>query len=297
MVASVLTVVVVLGFDHPSTVAGSVRVSPVGQTGILPQIGAPVMGENGLGSAASGVTCPLAASECYYSFNWGGYAVLGATNSVTKVAGSWTVPAVTGASGTTCPDTQKEWLADAQWVGIDGAVSSTVEQTGTESECFYGHTYYYAWYEYYPANTVVAKFTVSAGDQITATVTYKGLNGSGDPTFQSKLTDVTTGKTFTSPVTGVSGALRDSAEWISEAPYYYGILGLTPVSVLKFTGGSATISGVSGVIGSWGSNVVWFVLADYNFPYTPTAKYVKGLPGALNAKGNGFSFTWKASGP
>jgi hypothetical protein len=38
----------------------------------------------------------------------------------------------------------------AFWVGLDGYSSSTVEQTGTDSDCVGKNPSYYAWYEFYP---------------------------------------------------------------------------------------------------------------------------------------------------
>ena len=73
------------------------------------------------------------------STNWSGYAVTGGT--FTDVKGSWVVPTVTS-SGTNS--------YSSTWVGIDGFSSSTVEQTGTDSDFVNGHAQYYAWYEMYP---------------------------------------------------------------------------------------------------------------------------------------------------
>src|SRR5262245_16449591 len=59
------------------------------------------------------------------STNWSGYAVTGAPGSITRVKGSWTVPAVQG------PCTA-QFQASSFWVGIDGFMSNTVEQIGTD---------------------------------------------------------------------------------------------------------------------------------------------------------------------
>jgi Peptidase A4 family len=252
-------------------------------------------------SAASAIalSCPYSvASQCRYSYNWGGYVVYNSTYSVTKVAASWTVPTIVGATSTTCPDAQMTWDSNSVWIGIDGAFSPTVEQTGTSADCFYGVPQYYAWYEFYPAGSVLLPFTVSPGDHITASVVYAGLNATKVPTFKATLTDTTTGSTYTSPKTAVPGAVRESAEWIDESPYYDGFLGLTHVTSVTFSGATATINGVAHPVGAWGSyNVYWFVMVDYNFPYALTITYVKGEPGKLNTAGNGFAFTWVGDGP
>jgi Peptidase A4 family len=68
------------------------------------------------------------------STNWSGYAVTGA--SFTHAAGSWIVPTVN------CSKTPNTFAAF--WVGIDGWTSSTVEQTGTDSDCSGSSPSYYA---------------------------------------------------------------------------------------------------------------------------------------------------------
>ena len=89
------------------------------------------------------------------SSNWGGYVIAPATGnsatsvSVTSVSGSWTVPKVTCGKGSST-----EYASF--WVGIDGWDSSTVEQTGTDSDCSNGKPSYYAWYEFYPEGAYYA---------------------------------------------------------------------------------------------------------------------------------------------
>jgi Peptidase A4 family len=254
-------------------------------------------------AAPSEFTCTLAASECYYSINWAGYAVYSTSYAVTKVVGTWTVPTISGVSGTSCPDSQRTWDSNAVWVGIDGfsATDPTVEQTGTSSDCFYGHVSYYAWYEFYPSASVVSSKTVSPGDSITATVMYAGLNATGVPAFKTMLHDSTAGWWFNSTRTGVPGAARQSAEWIDESPYFDGFLGLTHVSVVKFTGATATIGGVTGGISHWGSNVYWMITVDYAFFYYgsgyQTLFYSKAQPSALLSSGKGFTLAWISGGP
>src|ERR1700691_1238524 len=132
------------------------------------------------------------------SNNWSGYAITGAAGSFTAAEGSWIVPAVTCTSGTQYA---------AFWVGIDGYSSTTVEQTGTDSDCSKGVPTYYAWYEFYPkASKDIAAFPVHPGDVISASVTFSaGI-------FTVSITDGTSGKTFTTTGT-VSGAQRSSAEF------------------------------------------------------------------------------------
>jgi hypothetical protein len=206
------------------------------------------------------------------------------------------VPTITGVSGTTCPDAQATWDSNSVWIGMDGFQDGTVEQTGTSADCFYGTVNYYAWYEFYPSGSVTA-FSVSPGDAIKATVTYSGLNGGGTPTFKTTITDTTSSATSTSPTTAVTGALRNSAEWIDESPYYNGYLGLTQVGQIKFTSASATIGGTSGSISHWGSNVYWCISIDYEYPSVSTLTYAKAQPAALTSSGKDFTVKWLSSGP
>jgi peptidase A4-like protein len=133
--------------------------------------------------------------------NWSGYAVTGSEFTFAK--GSWHVPQV---DCTKTPNTYS-----AFWVGIDGYSDSTVEQTGTASDCVGTTPNYYAWYEFYPAGSVVISMPVKPGDVMGGSVTYS--NGE----FTIGLHDHTTGAEF-SVTKAVSGAKRQSAEWIAEAP-------------------------------------------------------------------------------
>ncbi len=276
--------------------------------------------------------CPLSAGQCFASLNWGGYAVcvpqadcsslVAAPGTVTDVKGSWVVPAIQGGQGyqggqdagygqggqggygfgQTCSDSQKTWLDMSDWIGIDGFVSPSVEQTGTSSDCYYGQTYYYAWYEFYPLPSVlVSSLTVHPGDTISAEVSYSG------GLFTTTITDVSTHQSFTSPATAVPGAETDSAEWIAESAYYDGFLALTPVNQVSFTGATATIGGVTNTIAGWAPNDYWLLMVDYNFgfnqelgvatPSTQTLAYAKAVPLPLGRSGDRFDVNWLSSGP
>lgn len=246
--------------------------------------------------------CPLPTDQCYFSYNWAGYAVLGAPGSVTQVTGSWVVPTVVGSHGQYCPDGQRTWDSTAVWIGIDGATDPTVEQTGTSSDCFYGQVDYYPWFEYYPAEAeepIPTADFILPGDHMTASVDFEGLNATGIPTFQTTLTDLTQKWTFSSPVTAVVGALQESAEWIEESPYYMGFLGLTDVSLVTFSDATATVGGTTGSFASFGPNVIWILSVDYQFPYAtpPTLYYAKALPLRPEWGGSAFSLEWLSSGP
>jgi len=230
-----------------------------------------------------------------YSTNWSGYAVTGSAGSVTYAGGSWIVPTVTGSNGQYA----------AFWVGIDGYSSSTVEQTGILAQVTGNRrttsTTYYAWFEFYPLESIIrittatspsgAAATVKPGDKVFASVTYS----SG--TFTLVINDKTEAWTFTT--TGSqSGATESSAEWIVEAPSsMFGVLPLANFGTALFgsdnTGVSntcfATIGGVPGSIGSFGSSV-----NQINMVTSRGA--LKDSTSALSNDGTSFSVTWKSSG-
>lgn len=157
-------------------------------------------------------------------YNWGGYAATG--SGFTSVSASWTEPSAT------CNSTNDLY---APWVGIDGYGSSTVEQTGVATDCSSGSPVNQAWYEMYPANPVylsLSSYPVSAGDHITASVTYAGSSR-----YTLKLTDSSWGWTYST--TKSLSAKRASAEVIIESP-----TGSYPnFGTLSFT--SATVNGKS----------------------------------------------------
>src|ERR1051326_8802777 len=137
-------------------------------------------------------------------YNWGGYAATG--SGFTSVAATWTEP------NATCNSTNDLY---APWVGIDGYGSSTVEQTGVATDCSSGHAVDQAWYEMYPANPVylsTSSYPVSAGDSISASVTYAGSSK-----YTLKLTNNSRGWTYTITKT-LRSARRLSAEVIIESP-------------------------------------------------------------------------------
>jgi hypothetical protein len=137
------------------------------------------------------------------SNNWSGYAVTG--NGFTDVRGSWHVPEV---NCNVTPNTQSGF-----WAGIDGFSDDTVEQTGTASNCIGTTPQYYAWYQFAPAGFVqLTSFPVVPGDVIGAEVKYLG----GD-TFQIRIHNHRTNQLYVHDQ-NVSGAERNSAEWIAEAP-------------------------------------------------------------------------------
>jgi hypothetical protein len=160
-----------------------------------------------INTTAASITAPRIALGATESLNWAGYAVVVQQGEVNAAYGSWIVPTISCGKQTTYA---------AFWVGIDGYNDSTVEQTGILTECQHGSAVYSAWYEFYPSAPVYAPSSdaVKPGDKIVANVVY---SSSGN-CFTTTLEDITEAWTYTSPCTSVSGALRSSAEWITERP-------------------------------------------------------------------------------
>ena len=190
------------------------------------------------------------------STNWAGYTAqtsfpTGASTSVTDVKGSWIVPRVTGGTGD---------AYSANWIGIDGYSSPTVEQLGTEQDWISGRPTYSAWWEMYPDSPVtIDSLSISPGDLMSAEVRW--ISGSQ---FSLTLTDVTKSQTFQTVRTMAGGAQRRSAEWVVEAPAdASGVLPLTDLGPSPFTLCDVTINGVEGSIGdpAWQNDAMTLVAA------------------------------------
>jgi hypothetical protein len=215
------------------------------------------------------------------SLNWAGYAVTGASGSVTQVTGSWTQPTVT------C--TRSATTYAAFWDGIDGYNSNTVEQGGTLAYCSRGTASYYAWYEFYPAASVeITSISVHPGNTIAVTVTYSSSTSS----FSIQVQDGTQSYTHTGTV---SGAERTSAECIAERPEVNGRLAsLADFGTANFgedhtssIGCGATISGTTGTFGSF-STATAINMVD-------SSSRTLASTGALSTDGSSFTETWVAS--
>jgi len=228
------------------------------------------------------------------STNWSGYAVNGSVGSVSLVTASWNVPAVS------CPTSGSTY--SAFWVGIDGFQSTTVEQTGTDSDCHNGVAHYYAWFEFYPkASVTISSIAVSPGDKIAALVLYTASTGM----FTVAIKDYTTNLAYSSS-SAVPGAQRNSGEWVAEAPETCIIIYCTLSSLSNFgstgfgmgnTGIKLTcgivMSGVPGAIGSFPSSSVW----PMTMVSQSSGSTVKATPSALTDSGSSFTITWDSAGP
>jgi len=207
------------------------------------------------------------------STSWAGYVVTG--SSFTSAKGSWTIPTVD------CSKTPNTY--SSFWVGIDGWISPTVEQTGTDADCDGTTPSYYAWYEFYPAaSVVISGVSVAPGNVISAAVSYSGSE------FTITITNETTGKSY-SKSGKVSGAARSSAEWIAG-----GLSPLPDFGTVYFGEDYTDVSGTnyaadstnSGPIGSFGKNVYKVNLV--NSSGTPVL-----VTSPLTADGTSFFVTWE----
>jgi hypothetical protein len=188
------------------------------------------------------------------------------------VKGQWLVPPAAPAAGKTY---------SAVWIGMDGYGSvthTTVEQIGTEEDYINGAAHYYAWYEFYPAASHTIGYVVRAGDSMSGEVEYN--NG----LFSLTLTDATQGWTFTT-THQLNKAVRNSAEWIVEAPGNI-ILPLADFGQVSFTSCSATFSGMTGSISDRGWQDTAIDMVDFN-------GVMRAKTSALSGGGDSFNVTFQ----
>jgi hypothetical protein len=206
------------------------------------------------------------------SSNWSGYASYGTT--FTDVRASWVQPTAT------CPRGRQ---FAAFWVGLDGYASNSVEQIGTDSDCFgTGRPVYYGWYEMYPAPAVnlPAGHSVFGGDTMTSEVSVTGS------TYTLTLTDATHPWSFTTTQVSAGNA-NSSAEWIAEAPAacrrLCRVLPLANFGTVHFTNTTATATAGRGTISETTNDSIAAV----------TRRGVaKATPSLLVGGGTSFTDTW-----
>ena len=156
------------------------------------------------------------------SANWSGFALHGGTYR--SVSANWTEPRAHCKAG-------DGHDYSSFWVGLDGYGSSTVEQTGTDTDCRGATPRYYAWYEMYPAGSVLIRHPVKPGDKLSAATVWNG-----GARFTLRLTDHTRHWTATEH-RRLASARRSSAEIIVEAPSSRtGELPLADFGTAHFTG-------------------------------------------------------------
>ncbi len=221
------------------------------------------------------------------STNWSGYAATG--TGFSALTGSWTVPTVS------CTGSKSAY--SAEWIGIDGDVSSTVEQDGTEADCISGKPSYDAWYELYGDSSEnggseielsTTSYPVVPGDAITASVSETGN------VWTFVLTDTSTQhKDWTFTSAGITfSAAQSSAEWIVERPELCSrscsLTSLADFGTTSMSDAMATTSLLTG------APIDSFSSVDIEMVNTADT-YVLALPSALGSGGNSFTDTWEAA--
>lgn len=211
--------------------------------------------------------------QVYESSNWSGYAVVG--SSFTQARGSWIVPAVDCAA---TPNGSASF-----WVGIDGWVDDTVEQTGTDSDCDGDKPSYYAWYEFAPkAGVTITSVPVSPGDHMSAEVNYNNEE------FTVTMTNQTTGASYSTAM-AFPPALRVSAEWIAELNGIrlsdFGTVRFGPDFTDVIGTNGATDATTSGTIGAFGPNVQASIIVGGK-------DQDEAVPSFLSTDGTSFTVTW-----
>lgn len=245
----------------------------------------------------------------FSSLNWSGFVAVAKENnqpnptfaSVTEVLGTWTIPKLAASIG---GDTYS-----SAWVGIDGFANSVVEQIGTEHDVIDGFPEYYAWFEFYPANTqLIEGFPVEKGDKIEGLVRYKGKDASGNNRFLLALKNHTKKVKFAIFQSTLEGypAHLSSAEWIVEAPAILlsdsclGILPLANFGNIHFKNCRVTLNGKKGAIENNNWTFVTFSMISEN-------GNAKAIPSTLISRCDGsgkkkckrdaFNVSWRRKGP
>jgi hypothetical protein len=182
---------------------------------------------------------------------------------------------------------------------------SKVEQIGTDSDCDrLGRSYYYAWYELWPRDSVELGLTVSPGDTLWASVEVRGNR------VLLELWNLSTDRGVTRSL-HLAAPDTSSAEWIAEAPSIPGRAGgkraaLTDFGSVRFADASATsLSGRSGPIASpvWQASAIGLsgaVVSAHDGEAGRVLSYngdARGIPSNLEVAGTSFSISWHASSP
>jgi hypothetical protein len=228
----------------------------------------------------------LAKNATVDSQNWSGYAAVAKKNVALRfVQSTFTVPRVNcsavqiGSGGQTYA---------AEWVGLDGFNSQTVEQTGVDSFCgsTAGAATNQAWWEMFPNDPVV--FTgVNPGDTIFVAVYFDSSTNQ----FQLTMEDKTTGASMQADQSCPSGSVcdRNSAEVIEEDPgaSVAGGINLADFGTASFN--TSRVTARDGLRGTLSASKLWtstkIIMQDPSGDDMAT-------PSALTNSGANFNVTW-----
>jgi hypothetical protein len=179
------------------------------------------------------------------NLNWGGYIVVSDTKNpqpmVVGVSASWSVPTVVASQSDTFSST---------WIGIGGFIDPSLIQTGTEQDSGGGQTFYSAWYELLPADSVtIDSLTISPGDQMQASVSLTDPNTN---LWSISISDLTTNQSFQN--TFVYNSSKSSADYVIERPDINNVVSnLADFGTVSLSNCEATLSSQTGVIHSFPS--------------------------------------------
>jgi hypothetical protein len=252
-----------------------IRAVLLGLLALLPTLAASPAATTGTLAHGAFRAFPHSTGPALGSLNWAGYADLGATFD--QVRGSWVQP------DARCDE--PGFHGASFWVGLDGIVSSSVEQVGTEVDCSGGAADSFAWFEMFPSPPVRMPLDVRPGDRVSAQVEADGTS------FELRIDDLTSGRSFTQHAE--SSAPRSSAEWIVEAPVDCGSSGCAPVPLTNF--GSVTVAPDS-VRGDGHEGPIngkrW---SDFAIVMVNPLGQVKAQTSALFQAGHAFEVDWQRS--
>jgi Peptidase A4 family len=217
----------------------------------------------------------------FLSGNWAGYIDLAcATCALRYVNTDFTVPSIN------CADSPNGSYV-SEWDGLDGWVTSTVEQAGIDATCNGSTPEYYAWYEMFPLPPVAFTGDINPGDGINVNVYYSASTGH----WQLYLDDATAGAYFeaTAPCPSGSTCKDSSAEVITEAPSNAGILPLADFGQMAYE--STQVTSRNGTHGDLTSNRLWTTS-----PVTMTdgSGTNEAIPSSVEG-GQAFVVTWNAA--
>ncbi|MGD0344865.1 MAG: G1 family glutamic endopeptidase [Acidimicrobiales bacterium] len=155
---------------------------------------------------------------------WAGYD--GTFGTVASASGTWTVPSLTCAPGST--------TTSSTWVGVGGLDGGVLLQAGMFDNCIGGTEEQGAFAEAYPGSTSSFDLLIRPGDTVTATI-EQAASG-----WDATVTDVTTGQSKTGNDPTYAGG--SSVEWFVE-DYGYPTYPLSNFGSEQFT--DVTVNGVN----------------------------------------------------
>ena len=176
-----------------------------------------------------------------------------------------------------------------------GIVDNGLEQIGTRIDCVNGIPKYSTWYELWPkqlSTTSLPEITQSAGDNVTASVSYS--NSTGEFTFDLVSSSTPDSQPFSVP--WANGTLV-SAEWIVEAPgynYTQPRYVMPDFGNVTFRGCFATVGSHTGAITDFGSRP-YSSLNELSYVCLNSAD-LKAIPHSIVDSGTEFTVTWLKGG-